>query len=126
MHNFIYIALGVAGVFLVYWYAISRVGRVAASQLDKLAKAGWQVVDVRTKSEYEAGHVPGAVLQDFYNPDFTGNIAKLDKSGKYVLYCKTGVRSRRAARIMHRQGFANVCDIIGGYEAYKHRSLKLT
>ena len=119
MHNIIYIVLGVAGAFIVYWYVLGRGERVGVSQLDELVKAGWQVVDVRTKAEYGAGHVPGAVLVDFYNPDFARNIAQLDKSGKYVLYCKTGVRSRRAERIMRIHGFANVCDVIGGYEAYK-------
>ncbi len=120
MSNIIYVVLGVVGALIFYWYVLGRGSRVVASQLVELVKAGWRMVDVHTKDEYGAGHVPGAVLVDFYDPDFARNITKLDKLEKYVLYCKTGVRSRRAVRLMRIQGFANVCDVIGGYEAYKN------
>lgn len=78
----------------------------------KLKKA--KILDVRTTDEYQQGHLKNAVNIDVLQSDFKENIEKLDKRGKYYVYCKSGKRSAKAAEIMTKEGFNNVCSIDGG------------
>ncbi|HHB78312.1 MAG TPA: rhodanese-like domain-containing protein [Saprospiraceae bacterium] len=70
------------------------------------------VLDVRTPREFESGKIEGAVNIPL------NIIAKkaetLDKSKKYLVYCRSGARSRRAAMILARKGF-EVYNLTGGY-----------
>jgi phage shock protein E len=85
--------------------------------LDKSEQPGVTVIDVRTKAEYDAGHVDNAINMDFYSPDFSAQLNTLDKSGTYLIYCRTGHRSGQALDIMKGLGFTRVSDLLGGYSA---------
>ena len=76
------------------------------------------ILDVRTKAEFDQGHIPGAVLMDFYQPDFKEKMNKLDKSKKIVLYCAAGVRSGRALQLFIDSGYRQVADLQGGFQAW--------
>lgn len=74
------------------------------------------VIDVRTREEYEEGHLAKTdTLLDFTNGEFQESLNKLDKNKTYYLYCRTGNRSGQAARIMKSEGFEKVYNI-GGFE----------
>lgn len=73
-----------------------------------------QVIDVRTPAEYAAGHVSGAVNIDVESPDFTAQLAELDKSGTYYVYCRSGRRSGIATQQMADAGFVSVVNLEGG------------
>ena len=72
----------------------------------------FEVLDVRTDKEYEEGafndciHIP---LDDLRN-----RLNDLDKSITYLVYCRTGLRSYIACRILSQNGF-EVQNITGGY-----------
>ena len=74
------------------------------------------VLDVRTDKEYEEGafkdciHIP---LDDLRN-----RLNELDKSKTFFVYCRTGLRSYIACRILTQNGF-QVQNITGGYHFYK-------
>ena len=85
--------------------------------LAKSKQTGVTVIDVRTKAEYDAGHVDNAINMDFYSPDFSAQLNALDKNGTYLIYCRTGHRSGQALEIMKGLGFTNVNDLSGGYSA---------
>jgi rhodanese-related sulfurtransferase len=72
------------------------------------------IVDVRTDSEYQAGHVENAILISLHNPDFMDKIGDLDKDKTYYVYCKSGLRSRSAVLKMKKEGFSKVYNIRGG------------
>lgn len=76
------------------------------------------VLDVRTPEEYAEGHLEGAILVDFYDPDFADQLAELDPDKPYLLYCRSGNRSGQAADIMDTLGFSNVADVDGGILAW--------
>jgi phage shock protein E len=74
------------------------------------------VIDVRTKQEYNAGHLKITDAQyDFLNGEFQDQIENFDKNKTYYLYCRSGNRSGQAARIMQKEGFKNVFNV-GGFE----------
>jgi hydroxyacylglutathione hydrolase len=74
------------------------------------------VLDVRTKSEFEEGAIPGA------HQRHVGRVAyrhdDLPRDRPIVVYCQTGPRSAVAAGALRALGFANVRELIGSYEAW--------
>lgn len=83
------------------------------------------IIDVRTPAEFAEGRVEGAVLIDFYESDFADRIAELDRSGSYVIYCRSGNRSSQARNLMADLGFVDVADIDGGIVGWVEAGLPL-
>jgi rhodanese-related sulfurtransferase len=72
------------------------------------------LLDVRTKSEYQEGHLENSILMNLRGPDFAEKVNKLDKDKTYYVYCRSGMRSRTAVNIMRKRGFLNAYNIKGG------------
>ena len=65
------------------------------------------VLDVRTADEFRDGQLQGAINIDIREPDAFDRIDKLDKTAKYIVHCRTNVRSETAAVYMMQNGFKN-------------------
>jgi rhodanese-related sulfurtransferase len=63
------------------------------------------VIDVRTPEEVAGGYLEGALKFDFQGPNFASEIATLDKSANYVIYCRSGNRAGQAISYMQSNGF---------------------
>jgi phage shock protein E len=85
-----------------------------------------EVLDVRTPAEFDEGHIEGATLIDFYEPDFATRIGELDRGKEYVVYCRSGNRSSQAVALMAAQGFTAVNDVDGGIVAWQAAGLPVT
>jgi hydroxyacylglutathione hydrolase len=84
---------------------------------DRVAKVpDLQVVDVRNPGEVETGAIPGAI--NIPVAQLTGRLGELDPTVPTVVYCAGGYRSSVAASLLRQRGFADVSDILGGYEAW--------
>ncbi|MDR1554278.1 MAG: rhodanese-like domain-containing protein [Prevotellaceae bacterium] len=82
-----------------------------------------QIIDVRTKAEFDAEHIDGAVNIDINKIDFQKRINKKIKKDRIVyVYCRTGVRSLRAAKILSNLDFTRIYNLEGGLEAWKKLS----
>jgi rhodanese-related sulfurtransferase len=77
------------------------------------------LLDVRTPEETAQGKMEGAVEVDFNAPDFEQNLKSLDKDATYIIYCRSGVRSEKTAKIMADQGYKSVYNFRGGFNAWK-------
>jgi phage shock protein E len=77
------------------------------------------VLDVRTKAEYEKGHIPGSVRIDFNSPDFEKELRKLEKTKTYLVYCAAGIRSARACKKMDSLNLLQVYNLAGGLGAWE-------
>lgn len=79
-----------------------------------------QVIDARTEGEYKEGHIPGATQIDvLQEASFLEQIKLLDTNKAYVVYCRSGRRSKRAMELMLQNGFKNVSDLEGGLQAWE-------
>ena len=76
---------------------------------------GLQVVDVRGQGEYAVNHLPGAV--NIPVAQLRKRMGELDKSKPIVVYCAGGYRSSIAASVLRANGFVDVSDVLGGFEA---------
>ncbi len=81
------------------------------------------ILDVRTSGEFQGGHIKEALNIDFNDPAFEQQIAKLDKSTPYMVYCLSGGRSAAAANTMRNAGFTKVYELDGGMIAWRSANL---
>lgn len=77
------------------------------------------VLDVRTPEEYKEGHLKNAQLLDYNSGAFDSSYQKLDKNKTYLVYCKSGKRSDKAASKMKEAGFDKVAQLKDGYQGWK-------
>ena len=61
------------------------------------------ILDVRTQAEYDAGHVPGAVLIPY--DQLAGRLSELDRERWVLVYCKSGRRAGIAEDLLQAEGF---------------------
>ena len=82
-----------------------------------------QLVDVRTKEEYEEGHISNALLIDYYSYNFEEQaIAKLSKEKTVAVYCRSGRRSAAATRKLVKLGY-EVVNLDGGILAWERAKM---
>ncbi|MBE6321061.1 MAG: rhodanese-like domain-containing protein [Bacteroidales bacterium] len=77
------------------------------------------LLDVRTQSEYEAGHIPNAILIDVTQADFLPKCKQqlpLDKT--IALYCRSGNRSKKAAQLLSQKKYT-VVELNTGFNSWK-------
>ncbi|MEI6056915.1 MAG: rhodanese-like domain-containing protein [Lentisphaerota bacterium] len=72
----------------------------------KLLKEGAVIVDVRTKEEYQSGHIKGS--QNIPLNNFSNLYSKLNKDKAIITCCASGMRSARAKSILKSNGFTEV------------------
>lgn len=93
--------------------------QINVEQFEKLRSNKDNVLlDVRTKKEFDAGHIPGAINIDLNSPDFAEKVAKLDKKKTYLVHCAVGGRSNTACTKLAPLGFDHLNNLEGGYKAW--------
>lgn len=99
---------------------------VEAKKFQRLMKKKNAVLlDVRTLEEYKEGHIPGSQQIDVLKTDdFKARVAALDKNKTYLLYCRSGKRSRDAMAILKGSGFSKLYDLAGGFTAWPGKKEK--
>jgi len=76
------------------------------------------LIDLRTQREINEGFIEGAINIDFYSPDFKNQLNNLDKTKKYLIYCRSGGRSSKALELTKELGFNEVYDLKGGISSW--------
>ena len=89
-------------------------------QFEKMAtKKKSKIIDVRTPEEVAEGHLADATTINFLSPDFASQVDSLNKKRTYLLYCRSGSRTRKAADAMQKMGCKHVYMLEGGINAWK-------
>lgn len=83
--------------------------------------AGYAVVDVRTRGEFAAGHIEGALHVPLERIE--ASAAELPKDRPLALVCRSGYRSSLAASLLERAGRPGAVDLIGGMDAWRASGL---
>ena len=100
--------------------AKTRVQEMDVAQYVTLQQSGEAhvLVDTREESEWNAGHVAGAVhlSKGIIERDIEARIP--DKATKVVLYCGGGYRSALAADNLQRMGYTDVWSVDGGWKGF--------
>lgn len=71
------------------------------------------ILDVREQSEYEEGHIAGAILIPYTEMENKAEEELPDKDQLILVYCRSGRRSAIAAASLVKMGYTNVKDFGG-------------
>jgi rhodanese-related sulfurtransferase len=72
----------------------------------ELMKNGAQIIDVRTKAEYQGGHIRGSLNIPLQN--LQGSLSKIKKDRPVITCCASGMRSGSAKSILKSSGYSEV------------------
>ncbi len=91
------------------------VSEVTIEELESALQSGARLIDVREPDEYEAGHVPGAILVPLGTvPD---SLAQFSSDATTYVICKSGARSYRACEFVIDHGL-DAANVEGGTMAW--------
>ena len=97
----------------------STVELVGVEFSKELIKKQIKIIDVRTPKEFNQGHIENAININFKSSNFIKSISKLNKDTSFLIYCKSGNRSGKAAKIFDSIGFYKIYNLKGGYINWK-------
>lgn len=76
----------------------------------------FQLLDVRNADEYVKGNIGGELVP---LNELRDNLKLISTERPVVAHCQSGARSRQAAEYLLEQGFDNVYNLSGGYDAWR-------
>ena len=82
-----------------------------------LLQDGAQIIDVRTKAEYQSGHIKGSV--NIPLQVLGGNLSKIKKDKPVITCCASGMRSSSAKSLLQSSGYSEVYNG-GGWMSLQH------
>src|SRR3954462_13417393 len=95
---------------------------VNAQRAHELIESGAQVIDVRTESEFEAGHIPDS--RHVPLSAVQGEADTLDRERALILYCRSGERSSIGADAFGESGW-DAHSIEGGLQQWADEGLPI-
>ena len=110
-------ALFVSALFLTGCSSTSAsVSNLGATEfLEKASTQDVVLIDVRTPGEFAEGNIVNALNIDVQSSSFDSQIAQLDPTKTYALYCRSGNRSGIAAEKMADAGFTSIYNATVGF-----------
>lgn len=81
-----------------------------------------QIIDVRSKNEYQSGHI--AKAENIILADLENNLNKVIKDKEIIVHCKSGTRAAMAYSILKKHGFENVKTYTGDLDGLIENSKK--
>ncbi len=95
--------------------ALEVLGQLLVGELAERQR-GLIVLDVRGRSEWEPGHVAGAVLIPL--AELPERLAEIPRDRPVAVHCQGGGRSAIAASFLQARGFGEVANVSGGFNAW--------
>ena len=74
---------------------------------------GYIILDVRAQDEYDAGHIPGAIVIPHTEIESCAEEELTDKDQQILVYCRSGRRSKLAADALLELGYTNIKEFGG-------------
>ncbi|MCW1923109.1 MBL fold metallo-hydrolase [Luteolibacter arcticus] len=118
--NFAGYLTGGMGVWNNAGNKLAHVPQISVHELQERA-AELQIIDVRSRGEWKKGHIPGA--KHCFLPELREKCGAWDKKRPVAVYCASGYRASIASSILKQEGFADVSNVPGSWQAWKNAGL---
>jgi rhodanese-related sulfurtransferase len=116
----LYILLVVLGGIIIYsLFTFFYQKRIVNTLNEEEFRAGYrkaQLIDVREANEFENGHVLGA--RNIPLSQIKMRQKEIRSDQPVYLYCQSGLRSGRAAQMLHKKGYRNLHQLQGGFKKW--------
>jgi hydroxyacylglutathione hydrolase len=101
---------------------LATVPQISATELaERVRRGDVAVIDVRGRSEWEAGHLPG--VPNIPVGYLTDHLRDIPRSKPVVVHCQSGARSAIAASVLQASGLTNVINLAGGFAEWQKQKL---
>ncbi|MBB3111087.1 rhodanese-related sulfurtransferase [Paenibacillus phyllosphaerae] len=122
--------IDVAIVLLIIWLLYLQFGPVRGLKTlgeeafrESLASSGDAVlIDVREAHEFKDGYIPGA--KNIPLSALNKRLDEIPEDRSVYLYCRSGARSKRAARVLRSKGYARLTHLKGGIGGWRGKLSK--
>lgn len=122
MNNDLWVNLILVAVVVAFFYyrfgptkGLSTLSAAAFKQeLDPSKKS--LLIDVRERGEFKGGHIQGA--KNIPLSELNRRLGDIPKDRNLLLYCRSGMRSKNAARILAKHGYNRLAHLRGGISAW--------
>ncbi|HLU22200.1 rhodanese-like domain-containing protein [Lederbergia graminis] len=118
--GFLYTILIILGVFIIVsLFNYFQQKRILKTLTEDEFRAGYrkaQLIDVREANEFDAGHILGA--RNIPVTQLKSRLKEIRPDLPVYLYCQSGMRSGRAAQILHRKGYRDLSHLQGGFKKW--------
>jgi rhodanese-related sulfurtransferase len=116
----IMIIVTITSLFLVGCGSESAITQIDIQELETILTEDYQFVDVRTVEEYDSSHIEAFNINvDYYQfKDNHDLLAELDKDKTVVVLCRSGKRSKEAAKLLEELGFTNIINVKQGIASW--------
>ena len=102
---------------------------VSLVEIREMIDAGYPVLDARTSDEYKEGHIPGAILCDYFEMGqyFATVLPRLSREERTGVYCSgpSCDDSEMLAKELYTIGYTKLCVFRGGIEEWTEAGLEL-
>jgi rhodanese-related sulfurtransferase len=93
-------------------------GDVTVEEAKSLVESNFSLIilDVRTREEYESGHIEGAILIPV--SELEDRLDEISKEDELLIYCRTGNRSFNSVNILKANGYTRIFHMNDGIIAW--------
>lgn len=116
----LYFLLVAAGAVIVYsavtWLYQRKILKTLTEEEFRSGYRKAQLIDVREPNEFDAGHVLGA--RNIPLSQMKMRMKEIRPDKPVYLYCQSGMRSGRAAQVLHRKGYKELSHLKGGFKKW--------
>lgn len=128
IENIFFFLAAIISASMLLWSAIGKRGAKEIDTSKAIELINHQdalVLDVRDDSEYAEGHLPNSKhIPSEKIEERWVEITKHKEKPIVVIY-KSGIRSNHASTVLHKNGFNQVNNLMGGIDAWKRASLPI-
>ncbi|MCU6713222.1 rhodanese-like domain-containing protein [Paenibacillus sp. J5C_2022] len=116
MNTWMYAIIAVLAAWLLYkqFAPVKGLRNLNAEAFKEESSVG-RIIDVREVGEYRQGYIPGAVNMPLSS--LHSRVGEIPNGSKLYLYCRSGMRSKQAGKLLARHGF-QVAHLNGGIMAW--------
>ena len=99
-------------------HPLGTIGKTTTAELaPRLSRGEVTVIDVRNRSEWEAGHIPGAIHIPVGH--LVERLGEIPRDKPIVVQCQSGGRSAIAASWLHKLGVTEASNLAGGIVGWR-------
>lgn len=103
-------------IMIISYFQVKKASiKLETEEFKQVMRKG-QLIDVRTKKEFESGHINGA--RNINSQLISREYHKLRKDQPIFLYCANGKRSSRVAIMLRSKGYNEVYELKYGLKAW--------
>lgn len=107
----------IASFIISRFLPVKDVKNISGKELKGLLhKKNKQLIDVRTQGEFRGNHIQG--FRNIPLNELVQKANQLDKSKEVIVICQSGMRSKRAVKMLKKLGFQHITNVSGGINAW--------